>query len=107
MADLTIQNASFGMDSKGTEKYIKDLKSNVLEKAGKELKKNIADFQKKVETYWHGEAKDHFNKQIYDDAKKLQDKIEHLENQLEDAFQNAQKSLEKFDNNLKTNGIKF
>lgn len=107
MADLTISGASFGMSSKGTEKYIEALKAEVLDKAGKEMETKVKDFTTKVDTYWHGDAKDNFNKQIKNDAEELRKKIEKLEKQLEDAFQATQKALEKFDNSLKTQGIKF
>lgn len=107
MADLTISGASFGMSSKGTEKYIEAIQAQVLEKAGKELETKVKDFTNKVDTYWHGDAKDHFNKQIKNDADELRKKIEKLEKELEDAFQATQKALERFDNSLKTQGIKF
>lgn len=105
MADLTISGASFGMSSKGTQKYIEDLKANVLDVASKKLESEILVFTQNVNAYWQGVSKDRFVKQISDDALTLSKKIKALQNTLFEAFSQLQTSLEKFDEGLETTSI--
>lgn len=102
-----VTQATFGMSESGAETYINNLKAEVIDKAASEIETKVEDFCNKVDTYWHGNAKDDFEKKIKEDAEELSKKIKKLTDELEIAFNKTRDSLQKFDESFKTEGIKF
>ena len=100
MADLTIKDATFGMNTDGAEQYIEDLRDEYLKEAGKQLEEETKNLNEKLKAVWQGQGRDNFYKSIKTDADALHKKLEDLADDLEKAFEKARDSLNKFDQSI-------
>lgn len=94
---LGIKSASFGIDAKGVDSYVKKIKSDMLEVAAKEIKKNADDFKNQVAKVWVGKGADDFVNAFKGDANAIAKKLTKLYDNLETTFDNVIKQYNKMD----------
>lgn len=102
---LTISNASFGVNSKNVKSYLDKIKSNALEKAGKQIDGYSSDFKNEVAKVWVGKGADDFVNAFKGDAGALKKKLAKLTDNLEETFNNLIKQYNNFDKNQDTKKV--
>lgn len=102
---LTITGASFGVNSKNVQSYMNKIKTDALEKAGKQIDGYSNDFKNAVAKVWVGKGADDFVNAFKGDAGALKKKLARLTDSLEDTFNDLIKQYNNFDKNQNTKKI--
>lgn len=102
---LSISGSSFGVNSKNVEAYMNKIKTNALEKAGKQIDGYSRDLKTEVSKVWVGKGADDFVNAFKGDAGALKKKLIKLTDNLEDTFNNLIKQYNNFDKNQDTKKV--